>query len=115
MSGWTGWRKLADKRHWYPDCFDWEGPACYELAIAGPRGGDLKPVYVGETVNEKARMCAYARNGSHLSAIIDQHLKQGWCLFYRSQTAESKKAAVIMQNDLLKQYDYDWNILLNIS
>ncbi len=113
MSRWTGWRKIADKKEWYSDSFDWEGPACYELAIAGPRGGNLKIVYVGETVNEKKRISTYARHGSHLSEIINWHLNRGWCLFYHARIAASKEAAVKMQNSLLKKCDYDWNLQLN--
>jgi hypothetical protein len=37
--GWTKWRKIADKKYWYGDEFDYEGPVCYELEIGGPRGG----------------------------------------------------------------------------
>ena len=111
--GWTQWRKIADKHEWYSEELDWDGPACYELSIAGPRGGDRKIVYVGETINEKKRMAAYAQHGSHLSEIIAWHLKDGWHLFYRAQAAESKAHAVEKQNSLLLQYDYDWNTQLN--
>ena len=111
MSTWTRWRKIADRKHWYNDTFDYEGPACYELAIGGPRGGNMRIVYVGETGNEKRRISAYARHGSHLSEIIDWHLKKGWCLFYHAQAKKTKAAAKKMQNRLLAKYDYDWNIL----
>jgi hypothetical protein len=30
--GWTKWRKLAVGNRWHDDIFDWNGPACYELA-----------------------------------------------------------------------------------
>ncbi len=56
MSTWTDWRKIADRRSWYDDTLDWDGPACYELAIGGPRGGNLKIVYLGETSNEKTAL-----------------------------------------------------------
>jgi hypothetical protein len=92
---------------------DWDGPACYELAIGGPRGGRLRIVYVGETSNEKHRVAAYAQHGSHLSQIIHQHLRDGWHLFYRARATRSKRAAVEVQNNLLDQWDYGWNILLN--
>ena len=113
MSSWTQWRKIADSRQWYGEELDWDGPACYELAVGGSRGGDLRIVYVGETVNERKRVIAYASHGSHLSRIIAWHLKEGWHLFYRSQIKESKEDAVRMQNRLLKESDYDWNIQLN--
>ena len=113
MSTWTHWRKIADRNHWFDDTLDWDGPACYELALAGPRRGSLRIVYVGETVNERKRVIAYASHGSHLADIIRQHLRQGWYLFYRAQLKKSKQAAVRMQNNLLAEFDYDWNIVLN--
>ena len=82
---WTCWRKIADSYQWYGDELDWDGPACYKLAIGGPRGGDLRIVYVGETACERNRIIAYASHGSHLSEIIARHLKQGLHLFYRAQ------------------------------
>ena len=113
MSAWTQWRKIADRNHWFDDALDWDGPACYELALAGPRGGNLRIVYVGETINECKRVIAYASHGSHLADIIRRHLNKGWHLFYRAQQRPSKQAAVLMQNNLLAEFDYDWNIVLN--
>lgn len=113
MSVWTQWREIADRNHWYSDMLDWDGPACYELAIGGPRGGNLEIVYVGETVNEKRRVAGYASHGSHLARIIASHLRDGWHLFYRAQAKGSKEKAVRMQNYLLGKYDYDWNVQLN--
>lgn len=113
MSVWTQWRKIADSRHWIDDELDWDGPACYELAIGGPRGGRITTVYVGETVSERRRVIAYASHGSHLADIIRWHLKRGWCLFYRAQLKRSKGAAIRTQDNLLARFDYDWNIKLN--
>jgi hypothetical protein len=39
---------IARNGEWFPEVRDWVGLACYELAIAGPRGGDLRTVHVGE-------------------------------------------------------------------
>lgn len=111
--GWTQWRRIADSGGWYGEELDWDGPACYELAIAGPRGGDVRPVYVGETSNERKRVVAYASHGSHLSAIIDDHLRDGWTLWYRAQACDTKAAAVTKQNTLLERFEYDWNVQLN--
>lgn len=46
MGKWTNWRLIADKKYWYDDQLDWDGPACYELVIAGPRGGNRQTMYV---------------------------------------------------------------------
>jgi hypothetical protein len=113
MARWTNWRLIAERKYWYSEEFDWDGPACYELAIVGPRGGNLKIVYIGETSNEKKRMTAYGSIGSHLKKIINWHLKEGWHLYYRARSAKSKADAVAMQNNLLARYEYDWNIQLN--
>ena len=113
MARWTDWRKIADRSTWYPELLDWDGPACYELAIGGSRGGNRQTVYVGETSNERRRIIAYASHGSHLSEIIHYHLVRGWHLFYRARTASTKQEAVRMQDNLLLRWDYDWNLKLN--
>jgi hypothetical protein len=113
MPQWTAWRKIADRQGWYGDLLDWNGPACYELAIAGSREGALRIVYVGETSNEKRRVIAYAARGAHLSEIINWHIRDGWCLFYRAQAMTSKEGVAQMQNNLLARWQYDWNIQLN--
>jgi hypothetical protein len=113
VARWTQWRKIADRVNWYSESLDWDGPACYELSIAGPRGGNRKLVYVGETSNERKRVAAYASHGSHLSEIIHSHLKDGWHLYYRARSANSKNDAIMMQNNLLARWEYSWNIQLN--
>lgn len=113
MGVWTKWRKIADRHSWFDDQLDWDGPACYELGIGGPRGGGIKIVYVGETTSERRRVIGYASHGSHLAEIIDWHLRQGWCVFYRAQAKRSKRAAVCMEDNLLAKFRYDWNIKLN--
>ncbi len=113
MSNWTNWRKLADKKFWYNDQFDYDGPSCYELGIGGPRFGNIKPVYVGKTANEKKRLSDYARHGSHLSPIIDKHLRMGYTLYYRAQAMLSEKDAKRMEDNLLQRFQYKWNIQLN--
>lgn len=110
---WTGWRLLADGRYCFDDVCDWDGPSCYELGTGGPRGGNIQIHYVGETCNERSRMQSYARSGSHLARTIDEHLRRGWRLYYRSVTCDSKESAEALQNRLLRRYEYDWNLLLN--
>src|SRR2546426_4125300 len=110
---WTDWKKLADQNTWYNDAVDNEGPACYELGTGGPRRGDIRSHYVGETVNERRRMSQYASHGSHLSAIIDAVLRDGWIMYYRAIACASKREAKRMQDNLLARYQYDWNVQLN--
>lgn len=110
---WTMPRLLATKEEWFDHSFDYAGPACYELGTGGPRGGRMQWHYVGETCNERARVSCYARSGSHLSEIIDWHLRQEWCLYYRAFAVESKAEAKRMQDELLRKFQYDWNKMLN--
>ena len=81
--------------------------------IAEVHGGSIEPHYVGETKNERRRMCQYACYGSHLSEIIAWHLRQGWCLYYRGIALPTKAVAVEMQNRMLARFWYDWNQVLN--
>lgn len=111
--GWTRARRLACKGEWEDDKFDCDGPVCYELGTAGPRGGSIQWHYVGHTINEKSRMGCYGRDGSHLADIINQHLNDGWWLFYRSWAFDTKQDAAAMERRRLKSKDYDWNIILN--
>src|SRR3972149_602992 len=104
MANWTMWRKLAEIHYWYDDEFDYKGPACYELALGGPRYGNIQPVYVGETANEKSRLTMYAQHGSHLSGIIDVHLRRGYTLYYRAVASRTKADAKRMQDNLLSKY-----------
>jgi hypothetical protein len=111
MSGWTGWKRLAMNTEWFDDDFDeYNGAACYELALAGPRGRDLDIMYVGETAHEKTRIKQYAQNGSHLSDVIAKELRKGWTLWYRAQAKSTKKKAKAMQDRQLADYSYPWNL-----
>jgi hypothetical protein len=110
VGSWTEPRIIAYRNHWCDLHFDYDGPCCYELGTGGVRRGRIEWHYVGETINERRRMIQYASYGSHLAEIIRWHLRQGWCLYYRSYGVDSKQAAVAMQNRLLRQYKYDWNV-----
>jgi hypothetical protein len=111
--GWTQPRKIACGKEWFDDSFDRAGAACYELGTGGPRSGNIQWHYVGETSNERKRIQTYARSGSHLSSIIDWHLKEGWTLYYRACACSSKADAKKMQDNLLDRNIYDWNTMLN--
>ncbi len=110
---WTNWRKIAEGNRWFPDDFDYDGPSCYELGTGGPRGGDIRPHYVGETISESGRITTYARSGSHLYKIIDWHLREGWSLYYRGIACATKLDAKRLQDNLLGRFQYDWNVKLN--
>jgi hypothetical protein len=106
---WTDFRRLATRTTWFSESLDNDGAATYELAIAGPRGGDLTIVYVGETGEERRRLSAYGRDGSHLAEIIRWHLREGWHLYFRAVSMHSKDAARALQDQLLARFEYEWN------
>ena len=110
---WTGWRLLAQGGDWFDEDFDYDGAACYQLSIAGPRGGDLRVVYCGHTGNEEKRMSRYGRDGSHLAQIIRRHLREGWHLYYRGWCCDSKEDADAMERRMLAKFKFPWNIILN--
>lgn len=113
MGCWTQWRLLARGRDWFGHLLDYDGPSCYELGTGGSRGGSIQQHYIGETMNERTRMEQYACHGSHLRTIIDWHLKDGWCLYYRGYQVRSKKEAVVMERRMLARFKYDWNEKMN--
>jgi hypothetical protein len=93
--------------------YDYDGPACYELGLAGSRGGGMIWVYVGETDNEERRIKCYAKHGSHISHLIDEALAEGRHLYYKSHAFTTKELAKRMQDSLLSSYDYPWNKISN--
>lgn len=113
MGRWLKPRLIASKGIWYINSFDYDGPACYELGLGGPRGGNLHWKYVGETINERKRMTCYARHGSHLSELIDHALADGWYLYYKAHAFPTKELAKQKQDRFLREYNYPWNKLLN--
>ncbi len=114
MGRWIEPRLIASHGIWYIDAeYDYDGPACYELGLFGPRGGNKRWVYVGETNNEMRCIKGYAKNGSHLADLINAELKAGWHLYYQSHAFPTKELAKRRQDQLLAMYNYPWNKLLN--
>ena len=113
MGIWTRPRLIATLDTWYVDAYDYEGPACYELIVAGPRGGNLCEKYIGETDNERRRLQTYARYGSHLKELIEDALQNGNRLYYRAHAHPTKELAKRMQDKMLALYNYPWNKMLN--
>lgn len=108
---WTEWRFLAHEKEWSDGDFDWKGPAVYELAVGGPRAGDINIVYVGETGGEGVRIAAYGSGRSHIEHFIDEALRNGWTMWYRASSRETKELAKATQDNLLRQYYYPWNTI----
>jgi hypothetical protein len=115
MGRWTSWKKLAVKGEWY----SWDEhigqAACYEFGLGGQRrcsSPDI--VYVGETGNLAQRLGVHASHAhDNLRKVIDSHLRRGFGLYFRAYYVSSRPVARRMQNNLLDEYEYDWNIQRN--
>jgi len=108
---WTDWRFLANGDSWSSETFDWKGASVYELAIGGPRGGNLQTMYVGETKEESVRLATYGSGRSHIEDYLSDALAEGWTIFYRAMGMPSKEQAKATQDSLLSKFDYPWNTL----
>ena len=114
MSWTIDWRLLAKKGERY-DVWDYEGPACYELSIAGPKGGGRKIPYIGHTSNTKERLTSHARGDTDLAEIIDSHLNDGWLLDFRVWVFDTKEEAQETERRLFERNNdpdkYGWNAI----
>jgi hypothetical protein len=102
-------------------------PAVYELGVKDPYDRKPTPVYVGETCNVYERMMDYLKgdrfrrlqNGCcqwrfcHLDYEITEVLGSKGSIWYRYTEKESKSVAKEIERDLLREYDYAWNIASN--
>lgn len=77
-------------------------------------------VYVGSTCRGKPgalrqRIYEYCRNGSHKANLINEALNRGYELWVRVKISkeETIKDAENMENELLKRYNYAWNVRNN--
>ncbi len=112
--GWSKWIFIADIDSYIQQNLpEWQGPGCYELALSRKNGRTRKIVYIGETSNIRNRIYSYASYGSHIQYLIDDALKAGNFLYYRFQKKATKDDAILMQNNLLLKFNYEWNYLLN--
>jgi hypothetical protein len=101
---WTKWRKIADKKEWYDDDFDNDGPAYYELGV-GHSKTRVSIKYVGHTINERRRMSEYGAHGSHISAIVPNIRQRKWrqsSLTIMNMSGTSSKTQIHSSNSLEK-------------
>ena len=71
-------------------------------------------VYVGSTCrincySLRARIKEYCSNGSHKRDEINEVLRRGYELHFRTKPAPDKDAARRMEEKRLEEYDYPWN------
>lgn len=81
-----------------------------------------KVVYVGSTCRSKPgalrkRILEYCRNGSHKRNLINDALSRGYELWVRVKMSQARdhcrEDAERMENELLKTYNYAWNVRKN--
>ena len=85
-------------------------------------GQPNRVLYVGSTCRGKAgalrdRILEYCRNGSHKKDLINDALRRGYELWVRVKISQARhncrKDAERMENELLAEYNYAWNIRNN--
>lgn len=59
------------------------------------------------------RIVAYTKGGNHKKDLINDALRIGWELWVRFKPAENVDAAKSMENNLLRTYNYPWNVRNN--
>lgn len=59
------------------------------------------------------RIVVYTKGGNHKKDLINAALGRGWELWVRFKQAENVDAAKSMENNLLRTYNYPWNIRNN--
>ena len=59
------------------------------------------------------RIVAYTTHGNHKKELINDVLTRGCELWVRFKTAPAQQAASRMENELLRKYNYPWNIRNN--
>lgn len=61
----------------------------------------------------RERIVAYTKGGNHKKDLINAALRSGWELWVRFKHAEDEDAAKHMEDNLLRTYNYAWNIRNN--
>lgn len=96
----------------------------YEWRATRYGGSEPTVVYVGSTCpgdhgqRQKManRIVKYTTDGNHKAELINDALRKGYELWVRFKPANENKTklARCMENDLLDNYDYAWNIRQNV-
>lgn len=93
----------------------------YEWRATGRHGATPIVVYLGSTCPRcpgrwqklQNRIVKYTTGGNHKAREINRALAKRYELWVRFKPAEDKEEAMKMENDLLDEYDYAWNIRRN--
>jgi Uri superfamily endonuclease len=93
---------------------DGQTASVYEFQARG--SGDPVVVYCGSTNKERGdkstrqRMQQYLSNGAHKAWAIDDALNRDYEIWVRICRCPGMEVASQLENELLKSYDYAWNI-----
>ena len=134
-TGWSSWHKAMapDKRQGYkkrPGMIGYKitrlvvpnGHRCgiYEWKIVHPVRQVNNVVYVGSTCRSncnslRARIKEYCSNGSHKRDEINEALRRGYELHFRTKPALDEDAARRMEEMRLRtgRTNYSWNVVMN--
>lgn len=91
----------------------------YEWRVTDKDGTNPSVVYLGSTCppapgpgpwHLENRIVAYTRHGNHKAKLINDVLTRGCELWVRFKTARTHQEASRMENELLRKYNYPWNI-----
>ena len=130
--GWSSWHKGAVP--WELQVYEPRGPdqsgfriknvnvpngeACgiYEWRAVNDRQNVV--VYVGSTCRAEGRpledrIQEYLLNGSHLEEHFNEALDRDYEMEFRTKPARGLRQARAMENELLEEYNYAWNMRQN--
>lgn len=89
----------------------------YEFGAILPGKRKIRVVYVGSTCvrdgkcpSLQDRIVNYTKNGNHKKDEINEALRKGYTLVVRFKPARDIREAEQMENELLRMYNYAWNI-----
>ena len=94
----------------------------YEWRATGHYGVNPSVVYLGSTCppcpgrnpwSLENRIVAYTTHGNHKAELINCALTSGCELWVRFKSASFEREARDMENELLRKYNYAWNIRNN--
>lgn len=94
----------------------------YEWRVTDKNGENPSVVYVGSTCPRadapgpwllENRIVAYTTHGNHKAELINYVLRRGCELGVRFKPALNAQEAQEMENELLRKYNYPWNIRNN--
>lgn len=85
------------------------GPAIHKVVYVG----STCPRQLGNFPRLRSRILNYCIHGNHEKELINDALNRGYELSVRYKEAANVEEATGLENELLKKYNYAWNIRNN--